>query len=125
MAGSNKLTKAQIITQLAEKSGLDKKAVNSLLEALAGLIKKELGAQGPGEVTIPNLVKLKAKATPATEDRPGVNPFTKQPTVIKGKPASLKVRATPVKALKDGLLIRERMARRSRGGTRPPAGATG
>jgi hypothetical protein len=46
-------------------------------------------------------VKLKAKQTPATEDRPGVNPFTKQPTVIKGKPASLKVRATPVKALKD------------------------
>jgi len=103
MAGSAKLTKAQIITQLAETSGLDKKAVNGVLEALASLIKKELGAQGPGEVTIPNLVKLKAKATPATEDREGVNPFTKQPTVIKGKPASLKVRATPVKALKDGL----------------------
>lgn len=103
MAGSTKLTKAQIITQLAETSGLDKKAVNGVLDALAGLIKKELGAQGPGEVTIPNLVKLKAKATPATEDREGINPFTKQPTVIKGKPASLKVRATPVKALKDGL----------------------
>ncbi len=103
MAGSNKLTKAQIIAALAEGSGLDKKAVNSVLEALSSLIKKELGPQGPGEVTIPNLVKLKAKATPATADRPGVNPFTKQPTVIKGKPASLKVRATPVKALKDML----------------------
>jgi hypothetical protein len=67
------------------------------------LIKKELGPQGPGEVTIPNLIKLKAKATPATQDREGINPFTKQPTVIKGKPASLKIRATPVKALKDML----------------------
>ncbi len=103
MPGSNKLTKTQIIAALAQEAGLDKKAVNGVLDALAGLIKKELGPQGPGEVTIPNLVKLKAKATPATEDRPGVNPFTKQPTVIKGKPASLKVRATPVKALKDML----------------------
>ena len=103
MAGSNKLTKAQIIATLAQEAGLDKKAVNGVLDAIASLIKKELGPQGPGEVTIPNLVKLKAKATPATEDRPGINPFTKQPTVIKGKPASLKVRATPVKALKDML----------------------
>ena len=103
MAGSNKLTKAQIIAALAEGSGLDKKAVNSVLEALSNLIKKELGAQGPGEITVPNLVKLKAKATAATEDRQGVNPFTKQPQLIKGKPASLKVRATPVKALKDML----------------------
>lgn len=101
MPGSNKLTKAQIIAALAEGSGLDKKAVSSLLEALSSLIKKELGPQGPGEITIPNLVKLKAKQTPATEDRDGINPFTKQPTVIKGKPASFKVRATPVKALKD------------------------
>jgi len=103
MAGPNKLTKTQIIAALAQEAGLDKKAVNGVLDALASLIKKELGPQGPGEVTIPNLVKLKAKATPATEDRQGINPFTKQPTVIKGKPASLKVRATPVKALKDML----------------------
>lgn len=103
MAGSNKLTKAQIIAALAEGSGLDKKAVNSVLDALSSLIKKELGAQGPGEITVPNLVKLKAKATPATEDRQGVNPFTKAPQLIKGKSASLKVRATPVKALKDML----------------------
>ena len=101
MPGSNKLTKAQIIAALAEGSGLDKKAVNSVIEALSSLIKKELGTSGPGEFTIPNLVKLKAKQTPATEDREGINPFTKLPTVIKGKPASFKVRATPVKALKD------------------------
>jgi DNA-binding protein HU-beta len=101
MPGASKLTKTQVIAALAERSGLDKKAVNSVLDALAEVVKKELGSGGPGEVTIPNLVKLKAKKTEATQDRPGVNPFTKLPTVIKGKPASLKVRATPVKALKD------------------------
>ena len=103
MPGSNKLTKAQVIAALAEGSGLDKKSVGGVLDALASLIKKELGNGGPGEVTIPNLVKLKAKKTAATADRPGVNPFTKEPMTIKGKAASLKIRATPVKALKDAV----------------------
>ena len=101
MAGSNKLTKAQIVASLADTTGLDKKSVSGLLDALSALAKKELGSGGPGEVTIPGLVKLKAKATPATKDREGVNPFTKQPIVIKGKPASRKVRASVVKALKE------------------------
>lgn len=101
MAGSNKLTKAQIIAALAESAGLDKRSVSGVFDALSELVKKQLGAGGPGEVVIPGLVKLKAKSTPATQDRPGVNPFTKEPTVIKGKPASRKIRATPIKALKD------------------------
>lgn len=101
MAGSNKLTKAQVIAALAESCGLDKKSVSGLLDALSALAKKELGDGGPGEITIPGLVKLKAKVSPATKDRDGINPFTKQPTVIKGKPASRKVRASAVKALKD------------------------
>ncbi|MCK6593073.1 MAG: HU family DNA-binding protein [Polyangiaceae bacterium] len=101
MPGSNKLTKAQVVAALAEASGLDKKSVSSVLDALSTLAKKELSAQGPGEITVPGLVKLKAKATAATQDRQGVNPFTKQPMTIKGKPASRKIRAAPVKALKE------------------------
>ena len=101
MAGSNKLTKTQITAALAEAWGLDKRAINALLEALVDLVGKQLGANGPGEIVIPGLVKLKAKATAATKDRDGVHPITKQPMVIKGKPASRKVRATPIKALKD------------------------
>jgi nucleoid DNA-binding protein len=97
----SKLTKAQITAALADSTGLDKKAVNGVLDALAALVSKQLGSDGPGEITIPGLVKLKAKATPATADRPGVNPFTKEPMTIKGKPASRKVRVSPVKALKD------------------------
>lgn len=101
MPGSNKLTKAQVVAALAEASGLDKKSVNGVLDALSVLARKELSAQGPGELTVPGLVKLKAKATAATQDRQGINPFTKQPMTIKGKAASRKIRATPVKALKD------------------------
>lgn len=101
MSSSNKLTKSQIIAAVAESSGLDKKAVNSVLDALMDLVKAQLGSSGPGEIVLPGLVKLKAKATAATQDRQGVNPFTKEPMTIKGKPASRKIRATPLKALKD------------------------
>lgn len=101
MAASNKLTKAQFIAALAESAGLDKKTASNVLDALLDLVKKQLGDGGPGEVTIPGLVKLKAKSTPATQDREGINPFTKEKTIIKGKPASRKIRASAVKPLKE------------------------
>ena len=96
-----KLTKAQVVTELATDTALDKKAVARLLDALASLAQKQLGAKGPGEFVIPGLVKLKAVKKPATKDRQGINPFTKQPMLIQGKPASKKIRASAVKALKD------------------------
>ena len=101
MAASNKLTKAQFIAALAESAGLDKKSASNVLDALLDLVKKQLGDGGPGEVTVPGLIKLKAKVTPATQDRDGVNPFTKEKMLIKGKPASRKIRASVVKPLKD------------------------
>ena len=100
MAASNKLTKAQFIAALAESAGLDKKTASNVLDALLDLVKKQL-SEGPGEVTVPGLVKFKAKVTPATQDREGVNPFTKEKMTIKGKPASKKIRASVVKPLKD------------------------
>jgi nucleoid DNA-binding protein len=101
MAASNKLTKAQFLAALAESAGLDKKTASNVLDALLDLVKKQLGDGGPGEVTVPGLVKLKAKVTPATIDREGTNPFTKAKITIKGKPASRKIRASVVKPLKD------------------------
>ena len=96
-----RLTKAQVVAEIAEMSELDKKSVNRVFESLTEIIKKQLGSRGPGEFVIPGLLKLKAVKKPATKDRPGVNPFTKQPITIKGKPASKKIRASALKALKD------------------------
>ncbi len=96
-----RMTKAQVVAELAEAAQLDKKAVNAVLSGLADIVNRELGAKGPGEFVVPGLVKLKTVKKPATKDRQGINPFTKEPMTIKGKPASRKVRATAVKALKD------------------------
>ena len=100
MAGK-RLTKSQVVSELAELTELDKKSINKVFDGLTEIIKKQLGSRGPGEFVIPGLLKLRAVKKPATKDRPGINPFTKQPITIKGKPASKKIRATALKALKD------------------------
>jgi len=97
---AKRLTKAQVIAELAEYTELDKKSVGRVFDGLTELIKKELRKPN-GEFVIPGLLKLRAIKKPATKDRPGINPFTKQPITIKGKPAQKKVRATALKALKD------------------------
>ena len=98
---SKRLTKAQIVAELAEATQLDKKNVNAVLSSLADLIGRELSPKGTGEFLLPGLFKMKTVIKPATKDRQGVNPFTKQPMNIKGKPASKKVRVSIIKALKD------------------------
>ena len=95
------MTKTEIIAALAESSGLTKQQVASLLDGLARLIGKNLGEEGPGQFTVPGLMKLKVVHKPATEEREGINPFTKEPTVFKAKPASKQVKIQPLKALKD------------------------
>ena len=80
---------------------MDKKSINRVFEAIQELIRKQLTGRGPGEFVIPGLVKLRVVKKPATKERQGINPFTKEPITIPAKPASKKVRATALKALKD------------------------
>ena len=101
-AGAAKsLTKAEIYTQLSEKTGLTRKQVASVFDGVSELIGKELGKKGPGLFIVPGLLKLKVVRKPATKERPGIDPFTKQPKVFKAKPARNVVKAVPLKALKD------------------------
>ena len=100
MAGK-RLTKAQVISEIASIADVEKKSVNRVFEALQELIRKQLSGRGPGEFVIPSLVKLRVVKKPATKERPGINPFTKEPITIPAKPASKKVRATALKSLKD------------------------
>jgi hypothetical protein len=65
------------------------------------MIKRELGKRGAGEIVVPDMMKLKVKTTAARPERKGIDPFTKLERVFPAKPASKKVRATPLKKLKD------------------------
>lgn len=94
-------TKAEIYQTLGERTGLSKKDISSVFNALSDLIGKELGKKGPGLFQIPGLLKLKVVRKPATKAKPGINPFTKEPITIKAKPAHNVIKAQPLKALKD------------------------
>lgn len=94
-------TKSEILASLSEATGLSKKDVQGVFDALSGLVKRELSKKGPGVFTIPGLLKLRVVRKPATKARKGINPFTKEETTFKARPARNIVKASALKALKD------------------------
>jgi nucleoid DNA-binding protein len=94
-------SKGEVYAQIAERTGLTKKDVAKVFESLSELIGRELGKKGPGQFIVPGLLKLKVERKEATKAKQGINPFTKEPMMIKAKPARNVIRARPLKALKD------------------------
>jgi hypothetical protein len=60
--------------------------------------------KGAGAFVLPGLLKVTAVAVPAKKARKGINPFTKEETVFKAKPATVKLKVRPLKKLKDAAL---------------------
>jgi len=94
-------TKSEIYGMLAEKTGLSKKQVSEVFDAMSEAIAKDLSKKGPGIFVVPGLLKLKVVDKPATKAKQGVNPFNGQPMTIKAKPARKVIKAVPLKGLKD------------------------
>jgi len=94
------MNKTEILVALGEATGLTKQQVTSVLDQLAALIGKNLGAEGPGAFALPGLMQIKVVRKPAVPEHKGINPFTKQETVFKAKPARNVVKITPLKGLK-------------------------
>lgn len=94
-------TKGEVYTRLATKTGLTKKQVSTVFEALSELIGSELGKKGPKSFVVPGLLKLRVIHKPATKAKQGINPFTKQPMTYKAKPARNVVKAYALKSLKE------------------------
>jgi nucleoid DNA-binding protein len=94
------MSKSEILAALSESTGLTKAQVSSLFESLSNLVGKNIGAGGPGIFTLPGLLKIKVVRKPATPARTGINPFTKQETTFKAKPARNVVKLQALKTLK-------------------------
>ena len=73
--------------------------VKNCLAAIESVVTDNLSRGEP--VNLGGFMKLYTKATPAKPARDGINPFTKEPMRFAAKPASLTIKATPLKALKD------------------------
>lgn len=94
------MNKTEILLALAEKTGLTKQQVAGLFSELTALIAKNLGQDGPGVFTVPDLMQIKVVRKPAVAEHTGINPFTKQEMVIKAKPAKNVVKLVALKGLK-------------------------
>jgi len=98
------MTKSEIVTSLAESSGLAKKQVSTVLEELSVLIERHIKKRSPGQFSLPGLMKIEVKSKPATKARKGINPFTGEETIFKAKPARKVVKIRPLKKVKDMVL---------------------
>jgi len=98
---SSVYTKSTLLTTLAERTGLAKKEVSTVLSELTTVVEAHLKRGGPGKFTLPGMLKMTVKNVPAKKARKGINPFTGEQTTFKAKPASRKVKVTALKALKD------------------------
>lgn len=94
-------TKGALLSTISERTGLARKDVGSVLSELTVVVEGHLKRGGPGKFTLPGMLKMTVKNVAAKKARKGINPFTGEPTIFKAKPASRKVRVTPLKALKE------------------------
>ena len=95
------MTKAQLLSAIAEETGLTRNQVTSVMESLGGQIQRHIKKRGPGAFTLPGLLKIKTMRKPARKARKGVNPFTGEETTFAAKPAHTVVKIQPLKGLKD------------------------
>lgn len=95
------LNKTQILTEIAEGTGLSKKDVGAVMEELGSVIERHLKKRGAGTFTLPGLLKITTVRKPATKARKGINPFTGEETTFKAKPARTVLKIRPLKKMKD------------------------
>lgn len=95
-------TKSEVYATIAEKTGLPKRQVAGVFEALSDLVASNIGKKGSGTFVVPpGLLKLTVKTVPARPAGKRKDPFTGEERMFPAKPATKRVRARPMKSLKD------------------------
>jgi nucleoid DNA-binding protein len=100
-AVKEKSSKTQVLDLVAERTGLSRKQVAGVVDALGEVIEAHIKKNAVGEFTLPGLIKITTVRKPAVKARKGINPFTKEEVTFKAKPASTAVKIRPLKKLKD------------------------
>jgi len=94
-------TKSELLTSIADSTGLTRKDVSNVIDELTNSIARHVKPRGPGEFKLPGLLKIKTIRKKATKARKGINPFTGEETVFKAKPARTVVKVVALKKLKE------------------------
>ena len=95
-------TKTEIQSNIAEATGLTKKEVGSVFDALQDEIRKSLSSRGAGVFSLPGIVKIEKKKVAArSAEKNWRNPFTGEMQERPAKPAYTKIKVRALKSLKD------------------------
>lgn len=95
-------SKTEVLNNIAETTGLSKKDVAAVFDALTSEIEKSIAKKGsPGMFAIPGLCKIVIKNKPALPRRQVRKPGTNEMVWAEARPASRAVRVRPLKGLKD------------------------
>ena len=100
----NRFSKTQLLSDIADNTGLTKKQVGAVVESLGCVIERHVRKGAAGEFVLPGMLKVKTVKKPAQKARKGINPFTGEEMMFKAKPATVKVKILPLKALKEMVL---------------------
>ncbi len=99
---ATKQTKTQILTAIAEDTGLSRKDVAAVFSSMSDLITRHVQRRGSGEFSVPDCgIKIRRVVKPKTKARMGRNPATGEAIKIAAKPAKTVVKVAALKALKD------------------------
>jgi nucleoid DNA-binding protein len=104
------LTQSQLVSAVADRTGLSKNDTKQALTALEEVVLEELG--NAQKVRIGGLVQLTVRVKPAQKKRKGRNPATGEEIDIAAKPASVDVRARPLARAKGALPSIQKARRR-------------
>lgn len=94
------MTKNELKKAISDKCGVTVVAAGEFLDALTQIALDQLGDDSVTDFSVPGLVKLKKKIKPARPAGNRMNPFTKQMQHVDAKPASVVIKATPLKTVK-------------------------
>ena len=94
------LSKAELVALLSADSDVSTGDVKRVLGSLERLMEASIAKRGMGTFTLPGLMKITTLRRPAVKARKGINPFTREETWFKAKPARTQVKIRPLKKLK-------------------------
>lgn len=103
---SDKLNATQLVSTIAERADTDNKTVKAVLEATQNVVIESLRKGGSGVVKVLGW-NFKSTFKPASKGgEKRANPFKKGEFIItKPKPATMKLKALPLKLIKDSVAI--------------------
>jgi len=99
-AAAKPRSQSEVFGTIAQHVGVHRRDVAAVFHVMGSLIKADLSKSGSGVFKVPGLMRVTVTRKPATKERQGINPFTKEPMTFKAKPARNVVRVRPMRALK-------------------------